>query len=438
MANWVKAFLENNPDKTDKIVKRAKYALHTRNDDGTVTAYITGMPMHYQDEQGKWQPLDTAIKQLEDGLLGAKGIPIRLDDQGKVRIFNSLGKDVYSQVTSKIAVYNSDTDKIIETFNLPIGKINDDKLIKENNLYKHVLTLKETGLREELIIKNKPKQLVNKDNLWLVLDTVVTDINFDDGWIDKEYSKEKFKFVLPKAKDANNKEAYPKRYAKKINGKQHIFTGLKFSELYQANYPVTIDPDFISGTKDKYIYGNNTTYSVARSSSYGENDTAIYIAIGQSRFLYYGVFRGFLLFDTSSITGAVTQVNLALTVYQDLSDIDFDVQIVKQDWSDQKQEDAYDGCLSGIQDNNIWRNTSGISTNTQYTSGNLSTSWVDTSGTTYYSLRSSRDKNNNEPTGSEYIDVYSADESTSSYRPTLTVTYSEGIATRKTLLGVGI
>ena len=102
----------------------------------------------------------------------------------------------------------------------------------------------------------------------------------------------------------------------------------------------------------------------------------------------------------------------------DYSDTDFDVQIVKQDWSGQNplssdnMGTAFDNCLSATADDSIWRNTSGMATNTPYTSGNLSTAWVNTNGITYYSLRSSRDYGNGEPSGNEFVDLYAAEATT--------------------------
>jgi hypothetical protein len=392
--------------------------------------------MHYQDELGEWQALDTAIVDLGDGSLGARGAPVRLTNQGLVRILNLLGEDIYSQITTRVAVYNSSTNNIVTTFDLPVGTIDDDKLIKETDLYRHIITLKETGVREELIIKQKPDGITDNDNLWLVLDTVVTGVSFDDGWIDGIYEKEEYKFPLPIAHDADGREGNPMRYAKTIDGVQHILTGLKFSKLYQASYPVTIDPDFAGSTSDGWIRGTSSSPSTARSTSSYETQTGDTMAVGRSYALgSYNVFRCFLVYDTSSIASDanITQVNLRLTFAQDDSDVDFDIQVVKYDWSaytswSTYRETLYDGCLNADADNNIFRNTSPTMwVSTQYASGNLDTSWINKDGSTYYGLRSSRDKDN-DTHGEDYerVHFYQANFSTESWRPVLTVTYSTG------------
>ena len=241
-------------------------------------------------------------------------------------------------------------------------------------------------------------------------------------------------FPPPQAHDANGDRADCKRYARVVGGKQYIYTGVPVAWLADAVYPVTIDPDYAADTADGFVYGNDATYSTARSTStdfYATSD----IWVGQKPPAGgYSCYRGFLKFDTSGIADGdtVTQVNLKLTPVVDYSFADFDVQIVKQDWSSQdplaagNREAAYDNCLSGTADDNIWRNSSGISANTQYTSGNLSTAWVSKTGYTYYSLLGSTDASNSAPIMPEWLQFASQDNATSGYRPLLAVTSVAG------------
>jgi len=191
--------------------------------------------------------------------------------------------------------------------------------------------------------------------------------------------------------------------------------------------------DFTESANDGRVRGQGTDYPTARSTSNQFDSTSTTMRLGQS-FIdpTYTVLRAFLKFDTSAIGAGstVTQVNLKLVCVTDQSSTDFDVQIVKQDWSaqdplsDANREAAYDNCLAGTADAAIWRNTSGMSINTQYASGNLDVSWINKVGNTYYSLRSSRDLGNNSPSALEYIDIASQDHATVAYRPVLTVTFT--------------
>lgn len=192
----------------------------------------------------------------------------------------------------------------------------------------------------------------------------------------------------------------------------------------------SVGADYLCSTNDGFINGwHKTSYAIARSTSdnFTTTDTRLYL--GQALDGYYYIYRAFLKFDTSAIPDGdtVTQVNLKMVCGEDLSSINFDVQIVKQNWSDQdplsnaNREVAYDNCLAGNLDDNIWRNTNGIVINTQYASGNLNTAWINKTGPTYYSLRSSRDYGNNTPTGYELLVLWSQDCPTIAYRPILTV-----------------
>ena len=121
-----------------------------------------------------------------------------------------------------------------------------------------------------------------------------------------------------------------------------------------------------------------------------------------------------------------------MTCLNDYSIIrDFDVVIKKVDWSAQDpltnatREAAWDACLAAAADTNIWRNTSGMSENTPYTSGELDTTWLNLGGYTYYGLMSSRDVANSAPgLGSEFIFPASGIHATASYRCILIVDYT--------------
>jgi len=211
--------------------------------------------------------------------------------------------------------------------------------------------------------------------------------------------------------------------------------------------------EIVSSSGDGYVYGKATnSYSTARSTSTNFDITSTYHRLGQwsqdmglSGYDFW-VRRIFLKFDTSSIPtfAVISSVKLRLTAQADSSSTDFDVQIVKQNWTSQDPitagtcEAVYDGCLAGTADSNIWRNTSGMSLNTPYESGELDTTWVEKGGTTYYSLRSGLDYSNASPSGSlsenESITIYTSEVATSTYRPYLVVTYTQNY--RKLLMTV--
>jgi hypothetical protein len=197
---------------------------------------------------------------------------------------------------------------------------------------------------------------------------------------------------------------------------------------------------------DATLYASNQdTYAQARNTCGNSDTSGTSATLGQRYNGKYATFRYLLKNDTSSIGAGstVTQVNLKnpTDLAGDSTATDFDVQIVKQDWSGQdpitsdNREAAYDNCLSGTADDNIFFNTSSRSN-----SGNLSTTWVSKTGATYYSLRSSRDYDGTEPTGNEYIDFYAGDYTANPLRRIyLTVAYSAASTPKHylSLLGVG-
>lgn len=418
MTNWVASFLQANTGIV--IASRARHALHVQQGNDLI-AHITGQPCHFFSN-GIWQPIDTAlVYDSKTDTYGAPGIPVRLKADGSV----SVG--AYSQKTLAVGVLDDAAKSFSAVATLPTGLVSDDSLIRETQDYRHVLTLKENGLREELILLTKPT--LGKQEDWFVLETVITGKALPSGWTD-DFSAEGMLFPPPFVVDAKGDTAQARRFFR--NGR--LYTGIQGSWLDTAAYPVTIDPDFAGSTADGGINGNNADYATARAVASSSSVVGTTIPLGQLSSPSPTVYRGFFKFDTSSIGAGstVTQVNLKLVATTDQSLTDLDVQIVKQDWSAQdpidatNREAAYDNCLSGTADDAIWRNTSGMSLNTQYASGNLSTAWPSKTGNTYYSLRSSRDFAGTAPTGNEFIYIASADHATEAYRPVLTVAYSAG------------
>jgi hypothetical protein len=180
------------------------------------------------------------------------------------------------------------------------------------------------------------------------------------------------------------------------------------------------------------IQGTSAVWATARGTAFAFDSTTQFPQVGTRLTVQYLVYRQFLKFDTSTIPAGSTinQVNLQMVCVADGStESDFDVQIVKQNWSAQdpiaagNMDAAYDACLAGTLDQ-VWRNTAGIAINTVYTSPNLDTTWVVASGNTYYSLRSSLDFNNVVPTANNYIQTASANHGTAAYRPKLVVDYT--------------
>jgi hypothetical protein len=423
MANWVADFLER--ETVGEIVKRHTHSIHTRQPNGEVRADFTGAPSHWLDTDGLYKPLDTRLIAVPGGMFGAPGLQPKLTD------YRLVEAGTHAHLTAWVGVYNPVLSTFAEIDTLTSGLVFGDSLISETGIFRGSLRLTETGMRDELVIQSNPNVGANA-NEWFVIESLIDGIVFEEGAEVFEFDNSGYHFPLPRAWDADGNQAPCTRWASTRNGMQSLYTGVPATWLATAAYPVTIDPDFAGDAADGQVYGFNATYSTARSTSYSVDSTGTYFSIGQ--LTGYAIFRGYLKFNTSSIpdTDIVSQVNLKMVCTQDFSDADINIVIKKQNWSDPlssgNMETAYDGCLAATSDDNIWRNTSGIATNTQYASGNLSTAWINKTGSTYYSLISSNDVSNNAPTVSESLRMGSQNNSTVEYRPVLTVLYSAASA----------
>lgn len=196
---------------------------------------------------------------------------------------------------------------------------------------------------------------------------------------------------------------------------------------------------------DGYVFGANASHDTAFGTpTEGLADSsALYLGQKFDDPTYY-CYRTYLKFDTSVIPAdsTIDQVNLRMTCYaKNTDDGDFDVEIIKQDWSafeglstlvSTDLNTVYDDCMGGDTDTAIWKNTADVTAGVTYDSGDLSTAWVNPgeNASTYYSLISSEDLAKSAPTGEEYIQLYSQDyvgtgtEGIDNYRPKLVVKYT--------------
>jgi len=381
MANW--ALLQEQLV-GKQVVKRAKHGIHFDNGDGQVLANFSGCPCHYLDG-GLWKPIDTKLLVAGDGYYGCPHSKVKIHPDGHVKVDGSNYKQ-YTPLVSPSA-----------------GLVDNDRIVRKFSFGEHRMWVTEDGFRSEIQINRIPT-LTEARKL----------VASETGMLSVEYLKS-----LTTATDAN--------------GDSHTFSTLSAFRTWLASavFPVVIDPDFESSTTYGTVFGENAIWDTAKSTAYSNNTTLLLCGINSGS---VRILRAFLQFATSSIDDAatVTQNNLKLVVLNDYSAQDDDIRIHKQNWSAQSplaagnREAAYDGCLAADADDSIWRNTNGISVNTQYASGNLSTSWVSKTGITYYSLISEKDYSGTSfPLGNSYLTFAQPNHATESYRPVLTVTYTE-------------
>jgi len=392
--------------------------------EGTFTQEIGAHDVSYLDTDGSWNPLDENWEtDGQDGFsfrASRMNHKVRFDSIGAWRWYPRRNVETEYIVLNRPQCWLTATKRWGNLLVNGISREGKDLTLTSLRNVTRVIHSRWNGIKTDWILENANAPTRFRQKVDLVGITEIDGVLFGADGV------ELGRLTPTTATDANGAEL--ECAGSYVNG------WVEFSaDVTGAVYPVTIDPDFVAGSSFGNVRGYSSTYSIARSTSYGVSASAIYLGQNFSS-PNYTIRRGFLQFDTSAITesNTVSQVNLRMVCSNNYSDTDFDVQVVKYDWSAQtplttgNMEAAYDGCLAADSDSSIWRNTDGISVNTQYTSGNLATAWVNRTGMTYYGLRSNRDVSATSPTGSEYIYIATPTNATESYRPTLIVTYTAG------------
>lgn len=405
MANWVADWLERSELSRFPVALRARHSIHVRRPNGECTAEFVGAPMHYRDSNGDWLPIDTTLRPDGRGW-SAPGGRARVLADGTVLDRGTA----YWQRAQAVGVVDGD-GRFVHLATLPErGLADGENWVREVGPFRHVTRLHEDGVREVLHV--------------------------DPAWGGAGGSRERL--ALRSTAGARPQGLHFGAPVTLAGERLAARRGLVVTPVGWVSGGV--DPDFAANSDDGYIEGHNAVYATARSTSGSSDAVSNFYLLGQTNTPINYVYRAFVRFDTSSIpdTDVVSQANLKLVCASDVSTTDFDVQIVKAAWTSTlsaNREANYDLALSADADA-IWRNTSGMSVNTVYTSGNLSASYVSKTGYTAYALRSSRDAAGNEPTGNEYIYLDSQEIATAGYRPVLAVTHAAP-KYRRALLGVG-
>jgi hypothetical protein len=410
MPSWVADYLAANPDLAAMpIHKRAKNSIHFRKPTGQVEAHFVIIPIHYDAGGGNWQPINTDLVN-RGSYYSPTGVPIRITND-----VVSVEGGTYSQKFVSVSSLRPSTGVITEWITISTqGTVNKDKSTHSGNGWSHTTQILPDGVKETLLLNSAPGFLNNlADTDYACIGSIVTGVSYPDGFVDLSIViADGYNFPTSFATDANNNRIDAICYAKNVAGVQYLYIGILASWMKGSTYPITLDPNFSLASGSGTIFsGLSATYVGARSlsqsfSTVQYNPGQYYDATPQ-----YQVSRIFLKFDTSSIGGAsVISAKLKLAISGDYSVTDYDLKIVKQDWSTQEplsnatnRETAFGNCVTATLDDNIWQNTSGLSLNTYYLSGALSTSWIATGGSTYYSLIDNYDRVGTAPTTTEYV-----------------------------------
>ena len=492
--NYSEIYKSVKPEATEVVTKRTENQKVFQNPDGTQQYIISGGPLHYKDKDNNYKNIDSAIFTKENNSGFVMDRSIYSADFNKEFASNPLvqiEKDNQSlSMTPKELSYSNGTEnQAISTPQEASGQANDHK-INYPNAYGQGLDFayetQDFQLNKQLNItslNSLPTPTIGEENTDLKLALEFGLSNGLELFIDNELwngqettienktiifkkdGKTLWQLTPPKAWDASydpNKtdaNSHPelvsgspdspviasearqsivsgKALISKTDNTLNIAVLIPYSWLKAASYPVTIDPDtYYGGATDGQIMGMNASYATTRSTSDSYNNNNTTIAVGQT---YngpavgtgYGIWRGYLEFDTSGIvdTDVISQANLFLSAAYDYSTTDFNVEIRNLDWASPlgsiNRESNYDGAIGASTLDAVWRSTSGITTNTSYASSNLVTSMIKklAGEKTRYILISAKDSANSAPINDEYVVFNSQELASPTLSPYLSIT----------------
>jgi hypothetical protein len=298
-------------------------------------------------------------------------------------------------------------DEYRRIFDIGDPLIHEDKIIRPAGSMQFQTWTNNSGYSDHLILREMPEW--EGDFLALELEGHNPQKNCRD-WI-------------PFATDADGRQVV----CDTLRLENGILLLVDFAWIQEAQFPVDIDPD-LEPCITCWAQGVDDVYATARSSANNVLSNCTSLRLGQNFFVSgggdYTVARFSMIFKTNC-TGTVTDTKMDLAIKTDSSDTDFDVQIAKSDFDADYDrsishsancgsfctncEDIYDTCLSSATDV-TWRNTSGISVDTYYTSPSMDNTYAQTQlnadGWLFYCVRSAEDKNNSAPTNEEVVWVY--------------------------------
>ena len=185
--------------------------------------------------------------------------------------------------------------------------------------------------------------------------------------------------------------------------------------------------DYYGSTDDGRIWGQNATYSTARTTSYGSDATSTTHELGQIQSGIWYLSAGFLRFDTSGIDDGddIASAELYVCADADSSTEDFDVDVYELDWVDalsSGREGKYDAArTSGTLEGTLRSTSAGWSSGTYY-SLEVEGSRISKTGDSGYVLVSDEWIDGNQPSNDERVYWRSANYTGTSSDPYLSVT----------------
>ncbi len=416
MANWVETYFEQNAKASRlPVVSRSRYSLHLRRSGHRRLALITGAPMHYYSTSNReWLPIDTKLRPLGDGFLGAPGLPFALGMDGSVEIAG------YRHRTWRVGTINNGVFREFQL--LGSAKTHRDRLVRGSGSLRHEIILHPGGLREELTLLEAPTLDPTPGSIF-VMESMLPAGGLPAGIVDEKFREG---FCLPGgwAQDAQGQRVPVLRWVDESG--RRLYSGVPVDWLANADYPVVLDPDIniTADTADGYIEGS----SVSTSTTFDSSGVTINVG-GRNVAGVPEVWRGYVKFNTSSLGAASTVERVNLQMYPTAinSYVAWTIYVRQYDWSANDpmatatREAAWDGLAAAANAGVLA--TSANPAGTPVTSQDLPTTWVQLEDNTYYGLWCNQEGYGYPSNQGGQHQYSSANHSTPSQRPLLMIEY---------------
>lgn len=301
MANWLAQHLEQSDRAGWPVHARDRNSVHVRRPDGVIEAEIATRPLHYRNEHGLWQPIDTGLVRSTRGgrEYRADGVPVSVQADGLVSITGSK----HQQRTRRLVIFDVVKQQVVKTLALfGDGIAVDDCLLRGLDSIRHTLQVLPDGLREDVTIRDAISGV--RASEWLMLETEIMGASWPDGWIKALPPVGDYHFPPPTLQDATGRVLRASMYAQRQNNAQLLYSGVPLAVLGGLVFPVVLDPNF-SLSASQWWYGQSIlTYEDAWGTYTGTGSPLV----GQNYYSDKGTdtwqcCRAKLAFDASSTVG---------------------------------------------------------------------------------------------------------------------------------------
>ena len=410
MANWLAQHLEQSDRTGWQVHMRDRNSVHVRRPDGLIEASIASRPMHYRNERGVWQPIDTGLMRSTRGRreYRADGVPVSVQADGLVSIIGSK----HQQRTRRLVIFDVVKQQVVKTLaEFGDGIVVDDCLLRGSDAFQHTLQVLPDGLREDVTIRDAIGG--TKASEWVMLETEIMGASWPDGWIKALPPVGSYRFPPPTARDATGRMMSASLYAQQRDGLQWLYSGVPMALMAALAFPVTLDPNFTVTSWVCWSGNSDVDYETAHSTYTEDFGT---LTVGQTKDVkdVWSCYRPRLAFNTTSAVGVdLVGLVLRLAFSSSIPQMDDVVEITSLTGS----SDYTDAVSATLQ--NYWQPSSFLG-DTYYDSGGLDRTYL-TENTTYYGLLTTNDRNAYDAGGSSWT-MFTFNGS--SYPPLLVVLYT--------------